>query len=86
MFKSCRLTILFRSQIPADATVPTERVQADYAEKESGVNSMAFVERKPNGEAEGVMLLATGGEDGVLRVWKLRADAPSEFECYVGPM
>eukprot|EP00752_Nemacystus_decipiens_P006396 g5761.t1 len=58
---------------------PLADVRADYAEKESGVNSMAFVQRKPgmsggNGETEGVTLLATGGEDGVLRVWELRAD------------
>lgn len=66
-----------------DAPIPTGRFQADYAEKESGVNAMAFVERKPdgsgsNGEGEGVTLLATGGEDGVLRLWELRADARSE--------
>ena len=70
-----------------NAVVHTGRVQADYAEKESGVNSMAFVERKPgggggNGGAEGVILLATGGEDGVLRVWELRANASSEFWCH----
>lgn len=69
-----------------NALIPTGRLQADHAEKESGVNSMAFVERKPggsggNGEAtEGVVLLATGGEDGVLRVWELRAAARSECD------
>lgn len=68
--------------------------QADFAEKESGVNSMAFVERKSGssgngnklltGDDEGgVMLLATGGEDGVLRVWELRADVDAPSECWL---
>eukprot|EP00903_Cladosiphon_okamuranus_P012539 g11742.t1 len=58
---------------------PLAEVRADYADKESGVNSMAFVKRKAggSGETEGSMLLATGGEDGVLRVWELRADVPT---------
>lgn len=74
---------LFPQRLPL--ILSPRHLQADYAEKESGLNSMAFVERKPrgsggNGEAEGVMLLATGGEDGVLRVWELRAYAPSELD------
>lgn len=73
--------------------------QADYAEKESGVNSMAFIDKKYGGvggggggggsssgfrrgetDGVGVTLLATGGEDGVLRVWELRADGQGECE------
>lgn len=47
--------------------------------------AMAFLERNndgSNGNREtdgGVTLLATGGEDGVLRVWELHADARSEY-------
>ncbi|CAM9462851.1 unnamed protein product [Ectocarpus sp. 13 AM-2016] len=57
------------------------QVEADFATKESGVLSMAFLDRNNSGsdgsrETDGgVMLLATGGEDGVLRVWELQADA-----------
>lgn len=50
---------------------------------------MAFVDRKTGGnggsgsgnretEGGGATLLATGGEDGVLRVWELLADGQSE--------
>lgn len=48
------------------------------------MNAMAFLDRNNDGrdlnrETDGgVMLLATGGEDGVLRVWELHADARSE--------
>ncbi|CAM9104429.1 unnamed protein product [Pylaiella littoralis] len=64
-------------------------VRTDFAEKESGVNSMAFVDRNTGGDGNGggsssgrngapvagvVTLLATGGEDGAVRVWELRAD------------
>ncbi|CAM9542491.1 unnamed protein product [Laminaria digitata] len=53
-------------------------VQADFAEEESSISSIAFADRtlegNGNGEASGGMLLATGGEDGMLRVWELRAD------------
>lgn len=72
--------LFFSLKVSATAIVSTGRLQADYAEKESGVNSMAFVERKRggNGETEGLTLLATGGEDGVLRVWELHANASSE--------
>lgn len=53
--------------------------QADHAEKESGVNSMAFIRRTAGGngsrDGRGAVLLATGGEDGKLRVWELRTDS-----------
>ncbi|CAM9543911.1 unnamed protein product, partial [Hapterophycus canaliculatus] len=68
-------------------------VRADFAEKESGVNYMAFVDRK-GGESSGdrgnrganggVTLLATGGEDGILRVWELRADTRGAWLSDVG--
>ena len=62
-------------------------MQADYAEEESSINSIAFTERtfegNGNGEASGGMLLATGGEDGMLRVWELRADR-SEWRVLSG--
>lgn len=46
-------------------------MQADHSERESSVNSMAFAD---HGEAQGgAHFLATGGEDGCLRVWELSA-------------
>lgn len=50
--------------------------QADFAEKNSGINSMTFSEassREATGSARDAMRLVTGGEDGVLRVWEVGA-------------
>ena len=58
--------------------LPRHPMQADYAKEESCISSIAFAERPPdgngNGGTSGGILLATGGEDGMLRVWELRAD------------
>lgn len=61
-----------------DCSAAAAPMQADYAEVESCISSIAFAEKplesNGDGEASGGMLLATGGEDGMLRVWELRAD------------
>lgn len=54
-------------------------LQADFAARESGINSMAFSPR--DGGGENGVLLATGGEDCTLRVWELSAD---RSECCYG--
>ncbi|CAM9894901.1 unnamed protein product, partial [Discosporangium mesarthrocarpum] len=57
--------------------------KVDEAEKESGINSMAFASPLLGGrgqsKSEGTRwLLATGGEDGVMRVWVLSTGNGSE--------
>jgi len=50
--------------------------QADFAEKDGGINSMTFSEassHEATGSARDSVRLATGGEDGVLRVWEVGA-------------
>lgn len=50
--------------------------QADFAEKDGGINSMTFSgasSHEATGSARDVVRLATGGEDGILRVWEVGA-------------
>ena len=50
--------------------------EADFAEKDGGINSVTFCEassHEATGSARDSVRLATGGEGGVLRVWEVDA-------------